>query len=92
MKQGRSTVSIRGLTAGDGVGIPAPQAEVTPKIIADQSAGQTSALMAAFFNIGSKVAEGQFDKSLEKRAKAASAQGTKDAQLDAARGDRKSVV
>ena len=80
MKQGRSTVSIRGLTAGDGVGIPAPQALVTPEIIADQSAGQTAALMAAFFNIGSKVAEGQFDKSLEKRTKDVSAQGTKDAR------------
>ena len=86
MKQGRSTVSIRGLTAGDGVGIPAPQAEVTPKIIADQSAGQLSAGLAALLKFGSKTAEGQFDKSLEKRAKAASAQGTKDAQLDAARG------
>ena len=85
-KQGRSTVSIRDLTAGDNVGIPAPQALVTPRIIADQSAGQTSAVMAAFFNFGSKIAEGQLDKSLEKRAKAAAAQGTKDAQLDAAMG------
>tara|TARA_R110002096_G_scaffold295659_2_gene490015 strand:- start:1026 stop:3548 length:2523 start_codon:yes stop_codon:yes gene_type:complete len=42
--------------------------------------------MAAFFNFGSKIAEGQLDKSLEKRAKAAAAQGTKDAQLDAAMG------
>ena len=85
-KQGRSTVSIRNPTAGDSAGIPAPQALVTPRIIADQSAGQTSAIMAAFFNFGSNKAEEQLDKSLEKRAKAAAAQGTKDAQLDAAMG------
>lgn len=85
-KQSRSTVSIRDLTAGSNVGIPAPQALVTPKEIADPNAGMMSAGLAALFDFGSKFAEKELDKSLEKRAKAAAAQGVKDAQLDAARG------
>ena len=85
-RKGRGSISIKDLTAGSNVGTVAPQALVTPKQIADPNAGLMSAVMSEFFNFGSKFAEIELDKNLEKRAKAAAAQGVKDAQLDAARG------